>query len=184
MSYHPEFATLLDQHLAAQERSGAWLAQRLGRHPATVTRWRTGESLPGQPEMLQQVADLLGIHGAERQRLFLAAGYALLDAPGADAPPVRDTPPQSSPPETPTGQHAAAPTSNEPKGAPLDPPPAAADGRVSTKLLGSRYPTTYRQAEVATLQRWIELGASGLVLGLAGAALRGASARAKAPASD
>ncbi|MCE7981599.1 MAG: tetratricopeptide repeat protein [Caldilinea sp. CFX5] len=83
MSYYPDFAELLDQYLSAQERSGAWLAQRLGVNPATVTRWRNGDSRPNKPEIVIQVADLLGVHGEERQRFLLAAGYGYLaTAPG------------------------------------------------------------------------------------------------------
>lgn len=78
MSYYPNFAELLDQYLSAQDRSGAWLAQRLGVNPATVTRWRNGDSRPNKPEVVIQVADLLGIHGEERQQLLHAAGYGYI----------------------------------------------------------------------------------------------------------
>lgn len=86
MGYYPEFAKLLDQYLTDRDRSGAWLAQRLAVNPATVTRWRNGDSRPNKPEIVIQLADLLGVHGEERQRLLVAAGYGYIEAaPQADA---------------------------------------------------------------------------------------------------
>lgn len=84
MSYYPDFAELLDQYLSAQERSGAWLAQRLEVNPATVTRWRNGDSRPNRPEVVIQIADVLRIHGDERQRLLHAAGYGYLVTAGQE----------------------------------------------------------------------------------------------------
>jgi len=79
MSYYPSFAERLDHYLSVHDRSGAWLAQRLGVNPATVTRWRSGESRPNRPEVIIQIADLLGIQGDDRQQLLIAAGYGYLD---------------------------------------------------------------------------------------------------------
>lgn len=141
MSYYPEFAERLDQYLAAQARSGAWLAQRLGVNPATVTRWRNGDARPSKPEVVMQVADLLGIYGEERGQLLQAVGYAFLEA-----------------------QPISAPTAVQTAG--LPPPQREAYAiRTAPRL---SYPPTYRQGEMAILQRWLEIGASGLVLGLAG----------------
>jgi transcriptional regulator with XRE-family HTH domain len=82
MNYYPEFAHLLDQHLTAADRSAAWLAQRLGVNPATVTRWRNGDTRPGAPETVVRVADNLGLHEpTARQQLLHAAGYGYLDSP-------------------------------------------------------------------------------------------------------
>ncbi len=80
MNYYPNFAELLDQYLTAQDRSGAWLAQRLNVNPATVTRWRNGDSRPNRPEIVMQVADLLGVPSAKRQAFLQAAGYAYIEA--------------------------------------------------------------------------------------------------------
>lgn len=51
MSYYPEFATLLDLYLGESDRSAAWLAQRIGVNPGTVTRWRNGDT----PQILQKL---------------------------------------------------------------------------------------------------------------------------------
>ncbi len=93
MSYYPDFAELLDQYLSTQDRSGAWLAQRLKVNPATVTRWRNGDTRPNKPEIVAQVADLLGIHGEERQRFLFAAGYGYIavEPRAAVATPADDT---------------------------------------------------------------------------------------------
>jgi len=145
MSYYPEFAEQLDQYLTTADRSGAWLAQRLGVNPATVTRWRNGDARPGRPEVILQVADLLGIHGVERERLLYTAGYAFIE--GQPSSPTVVNPPAHVPPTHIPPAHAGDGTATAPRHV---------------------YPPTYRQEEVATLQRWLEIGASGLVLGLAG----------------
>lgn len=75
MGYFPKFADLLDKHLTATNFSAARLAHRLKVNPATVTRWRSGTSRPRQPEIVIQIADILGIHGQDRQTLLAAAGY-------------------------------------------------------------------------------------------------------------
>ncbi len=144
MSYYPDFAALLDQHLSARERSGAWLAQRLGVNPATVSRWRTGDSRPSRPEVLTQIADLLNLAHEEHNQLVQAAGYGVTVAQPA-APPPTATPPQSPPPRHDYYPSATLQTS------PRQP-----------------YPPTYRQAEIATIAQWVEIGGSGILLGLAG----------------
>ena len=138
MNYYPEFAELLDQALTAHDRSGAWLAQRLGVNPATVTRWRNGDSRPNQPEVVIQVADLLGIQDEDRRRLLHAAGYGVGGAP-------------------PTALRHTA----DPLGKPANDERSAADPWLA-------YPATYRQVTMTTLAYWCAMGASGLVLGLAG----------------
>lgn len=76
MSYFPTFANLLNQYLASQDRSASWLAQRLGVHPGTIGRWLNQGTRPGSPELLVQIADVLGVHDStERQALLAAAGY-------------------------------------------------------------------------------------------------------------
>lgn len=140
MSYYPNFAELLDQYLSAQDRSGAWLAQRVGVNPATVTRWRNGQSRPDSPETVIRVADILGIYGDERVRLLHAVGYGVMELQKA--------------PDRRTGTISEKEQSED-------------DDR-STYAPWLDYPATYRQAEMATLAYWSEIGASGIVLGLAG----------------
>jgi transcriptional regulator with XRE-family HTH domain len=140
MSYHPEFAALLDRYLGEQERSAAWLAQRLGINPATVTRWRNGNNRPNSPDMVVRIADILGIHGDDRSRLLQAVGYGGI---------VHDR-------ESSAGE-------NE-----MDREDLTERFYPSASSIWLSYPTMYRQAEMATLARWSEIGASGLVLGLAG----------------
>lgn len=138
MNYYPEFAQWLDRYLSAYDRSGAWLAQRIGVNPATVTRWRNGQSRPDRPETVSRIADILGIHGEERARLLYTAGYGIMK-------------PQQGP-----AKQRTEPATQEQEGN---------DAHITP---WSAYPTTYRQAELATLAYWCEMGASGIVLGLAG----------------
>lgn len=80
MSEYKQFGNLLDQYLARADRSGAWLAQRLGVNPGTVTRWRNGDNRPYTPEMVVGIADTLHVYGqAERRALLYTAGYAYLE---------------------------------------------------------------------------------------------------------
>lgn len=144
MAYHPDFAALLDQYLSARERSGAWLAQRLGLNPATISRWRNGESRPNRPEVLIQIADLLHLAQEERNQLVQAAGYSVTVAQPIAPPPT------AAPPPNPPPRHDSYPTATF-QTSPRQP-----------------YPATYRQTEIATLAQWVEIGASGILLGLAG----------------
>lgn len=76
MSYYPEFAKLLNQHITEQDRSASWLARRLKVNPYTVTRWLNDATRPGSFNRVIQIADILGIHDAyERQALLEGAGY-------------------------------------------------------------------------------------------------------------
>ena len=127
MSYYPDFAELIDQSLTRLDRPGAWLAERLGVNPTTVSRWRSGQARPGSPELVERIADCLGIHGEERTRLFQSVGYAFIEADEEEVVPFAQ----------------------------------------SLSILLD-YPETYRQTEVQTLARWIDIGASGIVCGLAG----------------
>jgi predicted ATPase len=74
MSYYPDFAALLNQQLAGQERTSTWLARRLGVNPGTVSRWLNHGARPSTPETVVRIADILGM-GAQRNRLLVAAGY-------------------------------------------------------------------------------------------------------------
>lgn len=81
MNYYPRFAQLLDQYLSAADRSGSWLAQRLGVNAGTVSRWRSGDSRPDKPEVVVKIADYLGVHAPAKRREFLgAAEYAYIEA--------------------------------------------------------------------------------------------------------
>ncbi len=83
MSYNPDFAELLNQYLAARDRSGSWLAQRLGVNPATVSRWRNGDNRPNQPEVIVQIADILSVPREERPAFLHAAGYGYVEGENA-----------------------------------------------------------------------------------------------------
>lgn len=145
MTYYPTFAKLLDQYLTAHDRSGAWLAQRLEVNPATVTRWRNGDSRPNRPEMVVQIADLLRVYGDRRQQFLHAAGYGVVAGDGEGTAHIDATAIQT--PATP-------------------PPITALAAKPRSRWLN--YPTTYRQTEMTKLAQWIEIGASGIMLGLAG----------------
>jgi len=147
MNYYPALATLLDRYLAAAERSGAWLAQRLGVNPATVTRWRNGETRPNSPEMVIRLADVLGRHEATARQQFLhAAGYGYLEQIGNPDPSVQLA-------EQPVDQNNA----------PVLPP---STGR--TFDYWQKFPRHYRTREMQTLAHWIAAGISGAVVGLPG----------------
>ena len=76
MTYYPEFAKLLNQHITSQDRSASWLARRLKVRPYTVTRWLNDATRPGSFETVIRIADILGIHDSrERDALLEAAGY-------------------------------------------------------------------------------------------------------------
>jgi len=77
MSYYPKFAELTENHLAKNDRSSSWLANRLRVNPATVTRWLNEDTRPGNPETVVQIADVLKIEKAE---LLIAAGYGYQDS--------------------------------------------------------------------------------------------------------
>ncbi|MCB0139233.1 MAG: SUMF1/EgtB/PvdO family nonheme iron enzyme [Caldilineaceae bacterium] len=70
-----DFGDLLDKYLADLDRSGNWLAQRLGVSVTTVTRWRNGATRPKDQETVLRIADVLNISGRERAQFFDAAGY-------------------------------------------------------------------------------------------------------------
>lgn len=100
MSYFPDFASLLNRHLSSRDRSAAWLAQRVGVHPGTVGRWLNQGARPGSPELLVQIADVLGVYDSgERQALLAAAGYGYQEA--AAASPQKVESPQTRPPTPP-----------------------------------------------------------------------------------
>lgn len=70
-----DFAELLTASLQAQNRSQAELAQVLGVHRSTVSRWFSGEKLPDQA-IIQALADRLGLFGSDRVRFLLVwSGY-------------------------------------------------------------------------------------------------------------
>lgn len=76
MSNNAEFVKILWHHLEKQDRTQAWLAERLEVNRATVSRWINHETLPNSPDMVIRIADVLGIHNdAERAALMKAAGY-------------------------------------------------------------------------------------------------------------
>lgn len=83
MNQYPEFSRLANHYLQLQDRSAAWLARQLRRHPSTVTRWLNDATRPGDLETVQQIAKILGLTPAEEQVLLEAADYGYL-IPGRD----------------------------------------------------------------------------------------------------
>jgi hypothetical protein len=76
------FGELLNEHLLRNDRPAAWLADRLGHYPSTVTRWLSDESRPRDLETVVRIADILGVRaGDERQALIESAGFAYFEAP-------------------------------------------------------------------------------------------------------
>lgn len=140
MTYYPDFAQLLDEYLVLRDRSGAWLAQRLGVNPATVSRWRSGNSRPNSPELVEQIADVLHIVGTPRRQLLYNAGYSILQA----------------------SETTSSIESEADAGRPAE------DLYATPAQFWQTYPTTYRQDEMNVLAQWLRIGASGLILGLAG----------------
>lgn len=109
MAYQPEFAELLIQSLARLDRSSAWLAQRLGVNPSTVSRWLNQSGRPADPETVVRVADILGISG-QVQELLAAAGYGYVEgesqpAPSPTPPPAPLPLPESLPDLPPARRH-------------------------------------------------------------------------------
>ena len=140
MNSDSDFGTLLDEYLAQGERSGRWLAARLGVNASTVTRWRNGQTRPNGPEMAIRVADILSIHGNERARLLKVLGYSIEE------------------------KHTE-PDAHESKALDVEPPPQI---QPPTSVVWLDHPATYRQTEMAMLAQWLDIGASGIVMGLAG----------------
>lgn len=70
-----DFAELLNAYLNAQGRMPAELAQLLGVHRSTVSRWLNAEKLPDQ-SLIQALADRLGLFGNDRVHFVLVwSGY-------------------------------------------------------------------------------------------------------------
>jgi len=77
-NYFPEFSKLLSGYLTKQERSQSWLAERLGVHHGTISRWIIQGTRPQSPETIRRIADILGIHSYEELQVLLAtAGFGI-----------------------------------------------------------------------------------------------------------
>ncbi|MBX3050625.1 MAG: XRE family transcriptional regulator [Caldilineaceae bacterium] len=117
MAYQPEFAELIVQALTRLDRSPAWLAQRLGVNPSTVSRWLNQSGRPADPETVVRVADILGLSG-QVQGLLAAAGYGYVEgsepSEAAAPTPVAPTPAAPSLPELPPARRHNLPVSLTP----------------------------------------------------------------------
>lgn len=58
------FAANLNYWLQAQGRKQIWLAEQLEVSPSAIVRWKSGQSLPQSDELLQKIAELIGVHPA------------------------------------------------------------------------------------------------------------------------
>ncbi|MEM7125378.1 MAG: NB-ARC domain-containing protein [Chloroflexota bacterium] len=80
MVQYLEFSTLLVRYLNERDRTSAWLARRLNVHSSTVSRWIHDAARPSSPEVVGQIADILGVYDVrERGELMSAAGYAIVE---------------------------------------------------------------------------------------------------------
>ena len=50
--------------LVEQKRTGKWLAEQLGKDPATISKWCTNSSQPGL-ETLMRISEILGVDSRE-----------------------------------------------------------------------------------------------------------------------
>ena len=70
------FGELLLTHLGREQRTQAWLAERVGVNRGTVTKWVNGQARPGAGETVWRMVEALNMgDDAERVALFRAAGY-------------------------------------------------------------------------------------------------------------
>ena len=74
----PSFGDLLLRYLSKLDRSNAWLADRLGVSDAAVSRWINGLTCPKSADLVQRIADVLGIFNPKEKMEFMtAAGYVV-----------------------------------------------------------------------------------------------------------
>lgn len=74
----PTFDQLLNQYLREQDRSGAWLAEKLGLNPATISHWRNGHGRPGNADLIVLIANLLHLNRVQCDELLRSAQYRSL----------------------------------------------------------------------------------------------------------
>lgn len=99
---YERFSALLNGYLNRQDRSSAWLAQRLSIHRSTVSRWLNGETRPDSPENVRALADALHIReAAERQELLVAASYGYVETASPPPPSPSLPAPYATKPELP-----------------------------------------------------------------------------------
>lgn len=76
-----DFVKLLAELLREQDRSASWLAKQLDLSPSTVSKWLSGDTRPGSPEIVLRIADIFHIKDEEvRLQLLRDAGYDYVDA--------------------------------------------------------------------------------------------------------
>lgn len=73
---YDEFATRLNDILRSKnDPSGNKLASKINHNPSTVNKWRTGETRPGLPEVIDAIARVLDLSEDDRVGLLYDAGY-------------------------------------------------------------------------------------------------------------
>ena len=93
MAENRAFADLLNHYLRNDKRSARWLAQEIGVHPSTVSRWTNGETLPEDSETVRRMAAAFKLSkSAEIEALVTAAGYPLVVQETGVHPPDSDAP--------------------------------------------------------------------------------------------
>ncbi len=78
MKSYPEFAQKLNDHLDCRDLTRAWLERQVEVAVGSISRWISYENRPGDPEIIYNIADVLGLSDQECQELVEAAGYSYI----------------------------------------------------------------------------------------------------------
>jgi tetratricopeptide (TPR) repeat protein len=73
---YPDFAQKLHDHLEDRDFTRAWLERKVGVSVGSISRWISYEKRPGDPEVIYNIADILGLSDRECQKLVEAAGHS------------------------------------------------------------------------------------------------------------
>lgn len=65
-----DFADLIDYYLDKLDRNSAWLARKVGRDAATISRWRSGECHPRSFADIMRITRAFGIKDEHEQLCF------------------------------------------------------------------------------------------------------------------
>jgi tetratricopeptide (TPR) repeat protein len=73
---YPQFAQKLHDHLEDRDFTRAWLERKVGVSVGSISRWISYEKRPGDPEVIYNIADILGLSDRECQELIEDAGHS------------------------------------------------------------------------------------------------------------